>query len=195
MSEPDGEGTGISRHVGGSQSTRILQQYMSLEPDFPQDSPNYATFLRLHMYPDGSYTSPRDARIDAEVHQVAAATGRQNRLDEVYLEVVHPDRSRIYGVGSAGQSQASRGSIRSTGTSAMSQQLYETRISTLEERLAAEQAQRQQMEERMAAEQAARQEMQDRMAQLEAFMRMYNAQLPPPHDADDDDDDDDDDDA
>ncbi|XP_057808658.1 uncharacterized protein LOC131023131 [Salvia miltiorrhiza] len=156
MSEPDGEGTGISRHVGGSQSTRILQQYMSLEPDFPQDAPNYATFLRLHMYADGSYTSEKDARIDAEVHRLAAATGRESRLDEVYLEVVHPDRSRIYGVGSAGQSQASRGSIRSTGTSAMSQQLYETRISTLEERL--------------AAEQAARQEMQDRMAQLEAFM-------------------------
>ncbi|XP_057778752.1 uncharacterized protein LOC130997444 [Salvia miltiorrhiza] len=67
MSEPDGEGTWISRHVGGSQSTRILQQYMSLEPDFPQDAPNYATFLRLHMYADGSYTSERDARIDVSV--------------------------------------------------------------------------------------------------------------------------------
>ncbi|XP_057801994.1 uncharacterized protein LOC131017285 [Salvia miltiorrhiza] len=175
----------------------------SLDPGTPQDAPNYVTSLRLHTYADGSYTSERDARIDAEVHRLAAATGRQERLDEVYLEVVQIDRSRIYGVGSAGQSQASRGSIRSTGSSAVSQQLYETRISTLEERLAAEQAQRQQMEdrmaaeqaqrqqmeERMAAEQAARQQMQDRMAQLEAFMRMYNAQPPPGPDADDDDDD------
>ncbi|XP_057802402.1 uncharacterized protein LOC131017607 [Salvia miltiorrhiza] len=49
MSEPDGEGTGISRHVGGSQSTRILQQYMSLDPGTPQDAPNYATSPPSHV--------------------------------------------------------------------------------------------------------------------------------------------------
>ncbi|XP_057804592.1 uncharacterized protein LOC131019969 [Salvia miltiorrhiza] len=114
-------------------------------------------------------------RIDAEVRRLAAATGREHRLDEVYLDVVQPDRSRIYGIGSAGQSQASRGSIRSTCTSAVSQQLYETRISTLEKRLAAEQAERQAMQEHMA--------------QMEQFMRMYSGQRAPSPDADDDDDD------
>ena len=47
------------------------------------------------------------------------------------MEVVQPDRSRIYGVGSAGQSQASRGSTRSTSTSAVSQQLYSTQMERL----------------------------------------------------------------
>ncbi|XP_057767822.1 uncharacterized protein LOC130988082 [Salvia miltiorrhiza] len=169
MSEHDGQGTGVSRHVDGSQSTRILQQYM--------DAPNYATFLRLHMYADGSYTSERDARIDHEVHRLAAATGREHRLDEVYLEVVQSDRSRIYGVGSVGQSQASRGSTRSTGTSAVSQQLYETRISTLEERMQQQEeewaVERAAIEARLAAEQAERQAFMERFAQMEQLMKLY----------------------
>ncbi|XP_057803034.1 uncharacterized protein LOC131018327 [Salvia miltiorrhiza] len=55
MSEPDGPGTGISRHVGGSQSTRILQQSLSLETGLPSAAQNYSTFLRLHMREDGIF--------------------------------------------------------------------------------------------------------------------------------------------
>ncbi|XP_057809310.1 uncharacterized protein LOC131023755 [Salvia miltiorrhiza] len=94
-----------------------------------------APSFHLHMCRDGSYVSDRDARLDAEIHRVAAETGREDRRDEVYLEVVRPGRSRLYGTGSAGVSQCSRGFTGSTGTCGMSQQMYETRISTLKERL------------------------------------------------------------
>ncbi|XP_057770364.1 uncharacterized protein LOC130990166 [Salvia miltiorrhiza] len=161
MSEPDGHGTGISRHVGGSQSTRILQQ--SLETGLPPVAQNYSTFLRLHMREDGTFLSARDERLDAEIRRIAVETGREDRLPEIYLEVVQPDRSRLYGTESASRSQVSRGSTQSTDTSAMSQQLYETRISTLEERL--------------QAEQAAREALEQRMAQFEEFMRR-SGQLP-----------------
>ncbi|XP_057807837.1 uncharacterized protein LOC131022398 [Salvia miltiorrhiza] len=64
MSEPDGPGTGISRHVGGSRSTRVLQQSLSLDTGLPLTAQNYSTFLRLHMREDGSFLSQRDADID-----------------------------------------------------------------------------------------------------------------------------------
>ncbi|XP_057809693.1 uncharacterized protein LOC131024204 [Salvia miltiorrhiza] len=163
MSEPDGPGTGISRHVGGSRSTRVLQQSLSLDTGLPLTAQNYSTFLRLHMREDGSFLSQRDADIDAEIRRIAVETGREDRLPEIYLEVVRPDRSRLYGTGSAGRSQVSRGSSQSTDTSMMSQQMYETRISTLEERLLAEQAEREAL--------------QQRMAEIEAFMRR-SGQLP-----------------
>ncbi|XP_057779778.1 uncharacterized protein LOC130998375 [Salvia miltiorrhiza] len=168
MSEPDGPGTGISRHVGGSQSTRILQQSLSLETGLPPAAQNYSTFLRLHMREDGTFLSPRDERLDAEIHRIAVETGREDRLPEIYLEVVRPDRSRLYGTGSAGRSQVSRGSSQSIGTSMMSQQLYETRISPLEERLQAEQAAR---EAEREASRAEREALEQRMAQFEEFMR------------------------
>ncbi|XP_057803490.1 uncharacterized protein LOC131018797 [Salvia miltiorrhiza] len=134
-SEPDGVGTGINRHVGGFQSSRILQQSLLLDGEVPPTASNYSTFLRLHMHTDGTFVSENDANLDAEIHRVAAETGREDRLDEVYLELVRPSRSRLYGTGSAGVSQFSRGSTSSTGSSEMSQRMYETRISTLEERL------------------------------------------------------------
>ncbi|XP_057803381.1 uncharacterized protein LOC131018684 [Salvia miltiorrhiza] len=103
-SEPDGVGIGISRHVGGSQSSRILQQSLISDGGVQQDAANYSTFLHLHMRRDGSFVLDRDAKLDAEIHRVAAETGRDDRLDEVYLELVHPGRSRLYGTGSAGVS-------------------------------------------------------------------------------------------
>ncbi|XP_057803273.1 uncharacterized protein LOC131018576 [Salvia miltiorrhiza] len=160
MSEPDGPGTGINRH--------------SLEIRLPPAAQNYSTFLRLRMREDGTFLSPRDERLDVEIRRIAVETGREDRLPEIYLEVVRPDRSRLYGTGSAGRSQVSRGSSQSTDTSMMSQQLYETRISTLEERLQAEQAAR---EAEREASRAEREALEQRMAQFEEFMR-WSRQLP-----------------
>ncbi|XP_057790815.1 uncharacterized protein LOC131007920 [Salvia miltiorrhiza] len=174
MSEPDGPGTWISRHVGGSQSTRILQQSLSLETGLPPAAQNYSTFLRLHMHEDGTFLSPRDERLDAKIRRIVVETGREDRLPEIYLEVVRPDRSRLYDTGSAGRNQVSRGSTQSTCTSMMSQQLYEIRISTLEERLQAEQAAR---EAEREASRAEREALEQRMAQFEEFMRQ-SGQLP-----------------
>ena len=86
-------------------------------------------------------------------------------MDEVYFEVVQPDRSRLYGTGSAGRSQVSRGSTSTTGASAMSQQMYETRISEL-------------VEERLTAERAEREALHQRMIMMEQYMRQMG-QLPP----------------
>ncbi|XP_057802359.1 uncharacterized protein LOC131017572 [Salvia miltiorrhiza] len=169
-SEPDGVGTGISRHVGGSQSSRILQQSLLVDGEVPPTASNYSTFLRLHMYADGTFVSEKDANLDAEIHRVAAETGREDRLDEVYLELVRPGRSRLYGTGSAGVSQFSRGSTNSTCSSQMSQRMYETRISTLEERL-------QKAEEDRAAQEAAREALEQRMSQFEEILRR-SGQLP-----------------
>ncbi|XP_057808942.1 uncharacterized protein LOC131023418 [Salvia miltiorrhiza] len=140
-SEPDGVGTGISRHVGGSQSSRILQQSL------------------------------------AEIHCVAAETGREDRLDEVYLELVRPGRSRLYGTESAGVSQFSRGSTNSTGSSQMSQRMYETRISTLEERLQRAEEDRAAQEAAREAGRAVREALEQRMSQFEEILRR-SGQLP-----------------
>ncbi|XP_057770473.1 uncharacterized protein LOC130990256 [Salvia miltiorrhiza] len=157
----------------------------SLETDLSQGAHDYSTFLHLHMCSDGTFLSPRDERIDTEIRRIAVETGREDRLDEVYFEVVHPDRSQLYSTGSAGRSQVSRGFTHSTGASGMSQQLYETWISTLEERL-------QKAEEDRAAERAERQALHERMAMMEQYMRQ-TGKLPPSSTHDDDDDDDDDD--
>ncbi|XP_057790271.1 uncharacterized protein LOC131016903 [Salvia miltiorrhiza] len=176
-SEPDGVGTGISRHVGGSQSSRILQQSLLVDGEVPPTASNYSTFLRLHMYADGTFVSEKDANLDAEIHRVAAETGREDRLDEVYLELVRPGRSRLYGTGSAGVSQFSRGSTNSTCSSQMSQRMYETRISTLEERLQNAEEDRAAQEAAREAEQAAREALEQRMSQLEEILRR-SGQLP-----------------
>ncbi|XP_057794968.1 uncharacterized protein LOC131011188 [Salvia miltiorrhiza] len=183
-SKPDGVGTGISRHVGGSQSSRILQQSLLVDGEVPPTASNYSTFLRLHMYADGTFVSEKDVNLDAEIRRVAVETGREDRLDEVYLELVRPSRSRLYGTGSAGVSQFSRGSTNSTGSSQMSQRMYETRISTLEERLqraeedrAAQEAAREAERAAREAERAAREALEERMTYFEEILRQ-SGQLP-----------------
>ncbi|XP_057809275.1 uncharacterized protein LOC131023729 [Salvia miltiorrhiza] len=129
------------------------------------------------MYADGTFVSEKDANLDAEIHRVAAETGREDRLDEVYLELVRPGRSRLYGTGSAGVSQFSRGSTNSTCSSQMSQRMYETRISTLEERLQKAEEDRAAQEAAREAEQAAREALEQRMSQFEEILRR-SGQLP-----------------
>ena len=92
-------------------------------------------------------------------------------MDEVYLEVVHPDRSRLYGTGSAGRSQASRGSTSSTGTSRSTQRMYETELSEVRGQLAEEQAAREALAQEIAEEQARRASLEERFAMFEQFMR------------------------
>ncbi|XP_057797767.1 uncharacterized protein LOC131013658 [Salvia miltiorrhiza] len=174
-SEPDGVGTRISRHVGGSQSSRILQQSLLLDGEVPPTTSIYNTFLRLHMLADGTFVSKKDAKLD--IHRVAAETGREDRLDEVYLELVRPGRSRLYGTGSAGVSQFSRGSTSSTGSSQMSQRMYETRISTLEERLQRAEEDRAAQEAAREAERAARDALEQRISQFEEILKR-SGQLP-----------------
>ncbi|XP_057797957.1 uncharacterized protein LOC131014050 [Salvia miltiorrhiza] len=103
MSETDGSGTRISRHVGGSQSTRILQQSLSLESGLPPTAQNNSTLP----------SPPHTLGWKTKIYRIAATQGRENQLNEIYLELVHPSRSRLYGTGSVGVSQVSS---RSTNT-------------------------------------------------------------------------------
>ena len=103
-----------------------------------------------------------------EILRIAQETGRED-LNEIYLELVHPGRSRRYGTGSASVSQVSRqASTSSTGTSALSQQLYDTRFSEVADQLAAERAEREALQQEVTAERAA---LAERLAMLEQFLR------------------------
>ncbi|KAH6805024.1 hypothetical protein C2S51_029855 [Perilla frutescens var. frutescens] len=72
MSEPDGPGTGISKHRSGSRPIRRLVEEMATEKGISHTQCVYETFHSIHVKKDRTYLTPKDAKIDDRVNDLVS---------------------------------------------------------------------------------------------------------------------------
>lgn len=112
MSEPDGPGTGIVKHTGGSRSAQHHAIALGKEKGLPPDHCAWEVFNRLHCT-NGVYSDAKSARIAAEVLARAEALRQPAEgctevpevdMNQVYLDVVGVSgKNRVFGVGCQSQ--------------------------------------------------------------------------------------------
>ncbi|KAH6777723.1 hypothetical protein C2S51_009035 [Perilla frutescens var. frutescens] len=139
MSEPDGPGTGISKHRGGSRPVRRLVEDMATQKGISHTQCVYETFRSIHVKKDGTYLTPKDAKIDDRVNDLVAQEGEGADINKIFMrvskEMQKVKRPRVYGMGSMGSSFISDGSSGSGSTASqfMSHEQCDSRIGSLEE--------------------------------------------------------------
>jgi chromosome segregation ATPase len=102
-------------------------------------------------------------------------------LSEIYLDLTHRKKSRLYGTGSVGESQQSRGSTQSTGaSSSLSQDLLRAHLRPLEEQLASERAARELLAQQLAAANQRQADIEAQLSEMRSYMQFPPPPPPPP---------------
>ncbi|XP_057804443.1 uncharacterized protein LOC131019849 isoform X1 [Salvia miltiorrhiza] len=159
LSEPDGPGTGIVKHKGGSKSVEDIAQELAAAKGVPVSSVIYDSFRALHVKKDGTYTDKKSERIDVEVQEIATEMGQSNPdtpvdMNKIYLDVLGgglDKKQRLFGTGSLALTLKTNISGESS-TSAMSdidKEQYATRLGDVEEQLQEERKRTSRLEEQV----------------------------------------------
>ncbi|KAL6586159.1 hypothetical protein OROMI_002803 [Orobanche minor] len=153
MSEPDGPGSGISKHRGGSKSVEILAQEMR------------------------EFQLKSAGKINAQVMEIAAERGPDADLSEIYLDVMgrHLDnKKRMFGTGTLGLSLLSDGSSGSNAdTTHLHSQQCDERYSQIQRELDLERERRQRLQEEMQAERESRQRLEEQVQATHQMMQEF----------------------
>ncbi|XP_047966264.1 uncharacterized protein LOC125210725 isoform X2 [Salvia hispanica] len=100
-SEPDGPGTGMRTHLGGSTSVTEKSLRMAAERGVSLKDVAYAGFKSLHTYKDGTYTCKKAANVD--VQAIAATKGKNPNLSDIFINDVYggklDKKRRMFGIG------------------------------------------------------------------------------------------------
>ncbi|KAL6546823.1 hypothetical protein OROMI_022544 [Orobanche minor] len=176
MSEPDGPGSGISKHRGGSKSVEILAQEMAAKEGIPAEKCIYSSFKSIHTKTDGTFLTQKAGKINAQVMEIAAERGQDADLSEIYLDVMGrrlDKKKRMFGTGTLGLSLLSDGSSGSNVdiTHLHSQQCDE-RYSQIQRELDLERERRQRPEE-MQAKWQSRQRLEEQIQATHQMMHEF----------------------
>ncbi|KAL6576496.1 hypothetical protein OROHE_000277 [Orobanche hederae] len=135
MSEPDGPGSGISKHLGGLKSVEILAQEMAVKEGIPAEKCIYSSFKSIHTKNDGTFLTQKAGKINAQVMEIATEQGQDADLSQIYLDVMGrclDKKKRMSGTGTLGLSLLSDGSSGSNAdTSHLHSQQCDERYSPI----------------------------------------------------------------
>ncbi|KAH6770147.1 hypothetical protein C2S52_014950 [Perilla frutescens var. hirtella] len=92
MSEPDGHGTGIMKHKGGSRCAHVHAAALASEKGLMAGQVGWETFMRLHSNSEANYSDQKSRRIIGEVHE---AIEHRNQVPPDSFEMP-PDMTSIY---------------------------------------------------------------------------------------------------
>ncbi|KAL6550610.1 hypothetical protein OROMI_021098 [Orobanche minor] len=177
MSEPDGPGSGISKHRGGSKSVEILAQEMAAKEGIPAEKCIYSSFKSIHTKKDGTFLTQKAGKINAQVMEIAAERGPDADLSEIYLDVMgrHLDKKkRMFGTGTLGLSLLSDGSSGSNAdTTHLHSQQCDERYSQIQRELDLERERRQRLQEEMQAERESRQRLEEQVQATHQMMQEF----------------------
>ncbi|KAL3623868.1 hypothetical protein CASFOL_032684 [Castilleja foliolosa] len=176
LSEPEGPGTGIIKHRGGSKPAHRLARELAAKTG--KEPTNYDILLNYHQNPDGSFTDSRAKRIADEYQftlsqRLVDCDSDQGTVidpNEVYLDVVGTTKGRRYGLGCFGRKVRSRSECSSQES---------VRYTELQDKL----SQQQELIERMQEAQSERERMFGEMLQQSVAAAVAAAmaqQVPPP---------------
>ncbi|KAL1562581.1 hypothetical protein AAHA92_05146 [Salvia divinorum] len=87
-SEPDGPGTVIRTHLGGSTSVEEKSLKMAAERGVSLKDVVYDGFKTLHTFKDGIYTCKRAANVDEMVQTIATTKGENPNLSNIFINDV-----------------------------------------------------------------------------------------------------------
>ncbi|KAL6572933.1 hypothetical protein OROHE_002409 [Orobanche hederae] len=118
LSEPEGVGTGISKHYGGSRSTRghamLLKKELGREPTY------YELMKKTHVKADRSrFCTEKARRIAEEIKAREIAfqeRGEEVDPNEIFMEVIPVKKQRLFGTGSVGSSRVSKNVVSSSSS-------------------------------------------------------------------------------
>ncbi|KAL6579029.1 hypothetical protein OROMI_009245 [Orobanche minor] len=118
LSEPEGAGTGIYKHCGGSRSARghamLLKKELGREPTY------YELMERTHVKADKSgFCTEKARRIAEEIEAREIAfqeRGEEVDPNEIFMEVVPVNKQRLFGTGSVGSSRVSKNVVSSSSS-------------------------------------------------------------------------------
>ncbi|KAL6526155.1 hypothetical protein OROMI_029795 [Orobanche minor] len=118
LSEPEGVGTGISKHCGGSRSARghvmLLKKELGREPTY------YELMKKTHVKADRSgFCTEKARRIAEEIKAREIAfqeRGEEVDPNEIFMEVVPVKKQRLFGTGSVGSSRVSKNVVSSSSS-------------------------------------------------------------------------------
>ncbi|KAL3620384.1 hypothetical protein CASFOL_035296 [Castilleja foliolosa] len=158
LSEPEGPGTGIIKHRGGSKPAHRLARELAAKTG--KEPTNYDILLNYHQNLDGSFTDSRAKRIADEYQftlsqRLVDCDSDQGTVidpNEVYLDVVGTTKGRRYGLGCFGRKVRSRSECSSQES---------VRYTELQDKL----SQQQELIERMQEAQSERERMFGEMLQ------------------------------
>ncbi|KAL6520432.1 hypothetical protein OROHE_017020 [Orobanche hederae] len=177
MSEPDGPGSGISKHRGGSKSVEILAQEMAAKEGIPAEKCIYSSFKSIHTKTDGTFLTQKAGKINAQVLEIAAERGHDADLSEIYLDVMGPastKKKRMFGTSTLGLSLLSDGSSGSNAdTTHLHSQQCDERYSQIQRELDLERERRQRLEEEMQAERESRQCLEEQIQATHQMMQDF----------------------
>ncbi|KAL6585933.1 hypothetical protein OROMI_002577 [Orobanche minor] len=118
LSEPEGAGTGISKHCGGSRSARghamLLKKELGREPTY------YELMKKTHVKADKSgFCTEKARRIAEEIKAREIAfqeRGEEVDPNEIFMEVVPVKKQRLFGNGWFGSSWVSKNVVSSSSS-------------------------------------------------------------------------------
>ncbi|XP_073121262.1 uncharacterized protein [Henckelia pumila] len=168
-SKPEGPGTGITKHVGGSRPCAVYADNLELN----RDPTSYELLIATHRCPNGKFADEKSRRITAEVERRISENYTFRPDAEAHSEDDHPSveetnniffdvvdgvsHRRVYGIGSVAEiiyldemTPRPRGPSRMRATVAAQDEAI--RAAKEEARLAQEQSQRLEDEYRLARE-------------------------------------------
>ncbi|KAH6764007.1 hypothetical protein C2S51_015256 [Perilla frutescens var. frutescens] len=105
LSEPDGPGTGISKHKGGSRCAEEHLIAMAKQKGVSHDGVStWDIFLRLHSGRDGEYTEEKSKRIAVSWNTKSGIEDLippdANEMSSIYLDVLgRTEKRRVFGLG------------------------------------------------------------------------------------------------
>ncbi|KAL6576379.1 hypothetical protein OROHE_000160 [Orobanche hederae] len=174
LSEPEGAGTGISKHCGGSRSARghamLLKKELGREPTY------YELMKKTHVKADKSgFCTEKARRIAEEIKAREIAfqeRGEEVDPNEIFMEVVPVKKQRLFGTGSVGSSRVSKNvvsssSSQSQGESESLRQQLESLSAQLEEERVLRTQRELEIQEQLAN---SKREMEESRAALEASL-------------------------
>ncbi|KAL6524088.1 hypothetical protein OROMI_031183 [Orobanche minor] len=167
ISEPDGPGSGISKHRGGSKSVEILAQEKCI----------YSSFRSIHTKTDGTFLMQKAGKINAQVLEIAAERGHDADMSEIYLDVMDrrlDKKKRMFGTCTLDLSLLSDGSSGSNAdTTHLHSQQCDERYSQIQRELDLERERRQRLEEEMQAERESRQRLEEQIQATNQMMQEF----------------------
>ncbi|XP_057777946.1 uncharacterized protein LOC130996665 [Salvia miltiorrhiza] len=185
MSEPDGVGTGIIKHRGGSRCALDYAMEMAKEKGVTVEEVQLDVFERFHVTKSGDYTDGKFRAIAMKVNerietlsQPVPGADEVPEVDrnEIFKSLIQPSKKkRLFGAGSLAHCYISGSSSADSAATSQLDSTAQQKLVEVQELLELERQERHQSEEKLRAELRARDEAQ---AQMQAqFQAQIQAQL------------------
>ncbi|KAH6777524.1 hypothetical protein C2S51_008836 [Perilla frutescens var. frutescens] len=193
MFEPDGPGTGIVKHKGGSRCAHVHAAALAPEKGLTAGGMGWGTFMRLHGSSDADYSDQKSKRIAGEVREVIEQRSQvppkssELSLDttSIYIDVMGVENRRVFGLGNRASAHIRR-SQRSSSADSVGSQYYDSQVAiqelqTQEERFQQrEQTWEQKHQEMMDQQLALLQQMQEMQRRFGDAGASGSSSQPPP---------------